>query len=126
MSAATVAVNPPLPFTKDAIINQLRHQATNGPAYIQHGATKALAHLKGLYAEARYEAKLAFEAIRDAAREVINQGDEPNPAYRRAMELMDGAEPTEADLGGFAKLLKQSDNEQDEEEGSNNDDDEPH
>ena len=53
--------NPPLPFTNDAIINQLRHQATNGPAYVQHGATKALAHIKGLYAQAHYEARLAYD-----------------------------------------------------------------
>ena len=26
------AANPPLPFTNDAIIDRLRHQATNGPA----------------------------------------------------------------------------------------------
>ena len=70
---AIAHANPPLPFTRDAIVNQLRHQATNGPAYVQHSATKALAHLKGLYAEARYEARLAYEAARDALRDAAQQ-----------------------------------------------------
>ena len=125
MSAATVAVNPPLPFTRDAIINQLRHQATNGPAYIQHGATKALAHLKGLYAEARYEAKLAFEAIRDAAREVIDQDSGEDGSLYAKIEAIRSGEHivTAEDLGEYAPTTNNSD---DDEEGSNHDDDEPH
>ena len=103
MPATATTVNPPLPFTKDAIINQLRHQATNGPAYVQHGATKALAHLKGLYAEARYEARHAFEAARDAARETIDQADDGKmPIGQRVAGLLDGSlQPTPEELAHF-------------------------
>ena len=51
MSAATV--NPPLPYTKQAIRDHLRHHATNGPAYVQIQATKALARMIGLFEEAK-------------------------------------------------------------------------
>ena len=51
MSAATV--NPPLPYTKDAIRDHLRHHATNGPAYVQIQATKALARMIGLFEEGK-------------------------------------------------------------------------
>ena len=46
---ATAQVNPPLPFTPRAIIDRLRHHATNGAAYIQLQATKSLARILGLY-----------------------------------------------------------------------------
>ena len=127
---ATQQVNPPLPFTKEAIVNQLRHQATNGPTYVQHSATKALAHLKGLYAEARFEARLAFEtareAVREAAEQVADQATEQVlTGYERVTELMNGAEVTEEDLGGFAKFVRQREEAEEEEEGSGNEEDEP-
>ena len=124
MSAATVAANPPLPFTRDAIINQLRHQATNGPAYVQHGATKALAHLKGLYAEARYEARHAFEAARDALRDAVHQASVEDDSLYAKIEAIKSGEHivTAEDLGEYATAT----NSDDDEEGSNNDDDEPH
>ena len=65
--------NQPLPVNKTAIINHLAHHATNGPAYVQLGATKALARLTGLYDQARYEAKLAYEAARKAAEGATQQ-----------------------------------------------------
>jgi len=107
MTAMTAAysaprANSPLPFTKDAIINQLQRQATNGPAYVQHSATKALAHLKGLYAEDRYEARQRFDAVRDAAQDAAQAVDQTTDklaaGYRRVTELMNGAEPTAEEL----------------------------
>ena len=130
---ATQQVNPPLPLRKDAILNHLAHHATNGPAYVQLGATKALARLTGLYAEARYEAQLAFETAREAVREATHEAtsratdkatDKARTAYERVAQLMNGAEVTEEDLGGFAKPVKR-DEDEDAEEGSGNDDDEP-
>ena len=59
MSASTM--NPPLPFTKDAIIGNFQIHATNGPAYVQLQATRALARLKGMYEEARLLAREAFK-----------------------------------------------------------------
>jgi hypothetical protein len=126
MSAATVAVNPPLAFTKDAIINRLRHQATNGPAYVQHSATKALAHLKGLYAEARYEARLAYEAARDALRYVAQEVTEQiSPGYQRVVEIQNGAPLTEEEIARAEQHFKGTADEQEDEEGSNHDEDEP-
>ena len=128
MSAATIAANPPLPFTRDAIINQLRHQATNGPAYVQHGATKALAHLKGLYAEARYEARHAFDSIRDAAREVadqtIDQADDGKMLIgQRVAGLLDGSiQPTPEELA-YLELDNPLDDDEDHPEEN---EDEPH
>ncbi len=132
---APAAVNPPLPLRKDAILNHLAHHATNGPAYVQLGATKALARLTGLYAEARYEAQLAFETAREAVREATHEAtsratdkatDKARTAYERVAQLMNGAEVTEEDLGGFAKFVKQREEaEEEEEEGSGNDEDEP-
>ncbi|MCY3921114.1 MAG: hypothetical protein OXG27_01795 [Chloroflexi bacterium] len=127
---AVQQVNPPLPLRKDAILNHLAHHATNGPAYVQLGATKALARLTGLYAEARYEAQLAFEtareAVRDAARQGVEQATEKVlTGYERITELMNGADPTEEELGGFAKIVKQREEAEEEEEGSGNDEDEP-
>ena len=103
MTAATITHNPPLPFTKDAIINQLRRQATNGPAYIQHSATKTLARLKGLFDEARFEAKAKFERARDALHEAVDQaGDTKMPLGERVAGLMNGTiQPTPEELAHF-------------------------
>ena len=128
---ATQQVNPPLPLRKDAILNHLAHHATNGPAYVQLGATKALARLTGLYAEARYEAQLAFETTRDAVRAAAHEATDQATekvltGYERITELMNGADPTEEELGGFAKFVRQREEaEEEEEEGSGNDEDEP-
>lgn len=100
----TTHANPPLPFTRDAIINQLQRQATNGPAYVQHSATKALAHLKGLYAEARYEAKQRFDAVRDAGAEIT----------RKLNQYMEEAGVTS--LADFSPLATKSKSEQDDDE----------
>ena len=59
MSAATM--NAPLPFTKEAIIGNFQVHATNGPAYVQLQATRALARLKGMYEEARLLARSKFQ-----------------------------------------------------------------
>ena len=51
--AMTSTANPPLAYTKEAIRGHLQHHATNGPAYVQIQATKALARMIGLYDEAK-------------------------------------------------------------------------
>ena len=111
MTNNTAAANPPLPFTNDAIIDRLRHQATNGPAYVQHSATKALAHIKGLYAQARYEARLAFEASRLALRDAIqdaapnshDQADDGTMSLAKRMEGLNNGtlQPTPEELAHF-------------------------
>ena len=129
---ATQQSNPPLPLRKDAILNHLAHHATNGPAYVQLGATKALARLTGLYAEARYEAQLAFETARDAVREAARQGanqatEKALTGYERITELMNGAEVTKEDLGDYASMLSTDDEQEaaDDEDGSTHAEDEP-
>ena len=126
--------NPPLPFTSDAIVNQLRHQATNGPAYVQHSATRALAQIKGLYAEAHYEARLAFETarlkLRHAASKVTDQVADAEPTIAQQIEdIRTGRTPvTEEMLGDYASMLPSSDADQEQEEdedGSPNAEDEP-
>ena len=45
--------NPPLDYNKKAIREHLQFHATNGPAYVQIQATKALARMIGLYDDAK-------------------------------------------------------------------------
>ncbi|MCY3572517.1 MAG: hypothetical protein OXH19_14410 [Chloroflexi bacterium] len=111
----TTHANPPLPFTRDAIINQLQRQATNGPAYVQHSATKALAHLKSLYAEARYEAKQRFDAVRDAAKDHVDQAHDAGAEITRKLnQYMEEAGVTS--LADFSPLATKSKSEQDDDE----------
>ena len=118
--------NPPLPYTNDAIINRLRHQATNGPAYVQHGATKALAHIKGLYAQAHYEARLAYDTARFALRNEANEvAEEISPGYKRVVEIQNGSKVTDEEIARAEKHFGTASDEQEDEEGSNHDEDEP-
>ena len=118
--------NPPLPFTRDAIIDRLRHQATNGPAYVQHSATKALAHIKGLYAQAQYEARLAYEASRQSLRDAAQQVTEQvNPVYKRIVEIQNGSPVTAEEIARANKHFGITCDEPEDEEGSNLDEDEP-
>ncbi len=57
MHAQAQTHNPPLPYTRDAIIGNLRHHASNGPAYVQIQATTALARIMGLFDEAKQSLK---------------------------------------------------------------------
>lgn len=128
LSAANHAThaNPPLPFTRDAIIGQLQRQATNGPAYVQHSATKALAHLKGLYAEARYQAKhvveRAVEQAQTATQQVQDQASEQlGGIAARVAGLMNGTlQPTPEELAHF-----ELDNPLDDEDHPKDSDDDP-
>ncbi len=104
------AANPPLPFTNEAIINRLRHQATNGPAYVQHSATKALAHIKGLYAQAHYEARLAYDTARVALRDSVadaatdtQRADDGKMCLAKRMEGLNNGtlQPTPEELAHF-------------------------
>ncbi len=120
------AANPPLPFTNDAIIDQLRHQATNGPAYVQHSATKALAHIKGLYAQAHYEARLAYDTARAALHNDANEvPEEISPGYKRVVEIQNGSPPTEEEIARAEAHFGIASDEPEDEDGSNHDDDEP-
>ena len=120
------AANPPLPFTNDAIIDRLRHQATNGPAYVQHSATKALAHIKGLYAQAQYEARLAYEASRQSLRDAAQQVTEQISAgYERVVEIQNGSPLTEEEIARAERHFATAADEQEDEERSNHDEDEP-
>ena len=112
MTAATMTVNPPLPYTKKAIIDRLRHQATNGPAYVQLGATKTLARFIGLYEDAKRAVSNAGAAISDETREIYAKVD----AIRKGEYVA-----TAEDLGEFA--INRRDDEEEEED--NRDEDEP-
>ena len=85
--------NPPLPYTRDAIIGHLQQHATNGPAYVQIQATTALARIMGLFSEAK-------EAVANTAHRF---SDESRALYKRAGQLMRGeVEPRPDDLHGGA------------------------
>ena len=137
MSAVTAihalrSSNPPLAYTRQAIIDQLCRQATNGPAYVQHSATKALARTSGLYEAGRLIGRQAFDAAvtraeqltADVVEQVAEATGKLKTGYARIAELRNGAEVTMEDLGGFAKFVKR-DNDEEDEEGSNHDEDEP-
>ena len=115
MTAATMTVNPPLPYTKKAIIDHLRHQATNGPAYVQLGATKTLARFIGLYEDAKHAAKHAVSdagsALSQKARDLYAKAD----AIRKGEYI-----PTKEELGEYAITIDDDDEEED-----NRDEDEP-
>ncbi len=64
MTACPSAIyNPPLPFSPKAVVAKLQHQANNGPPYIQHQATNALARILGLYDQTKDLAKRLAEPI---------------------------------------------------------------
>ena len=111
MTAATMTVNPPLPYTKKAIIDHLRHQATNGPAYVQLGATKTLARFIGLYEDAKRAVSNAGAAISDETREIYAKVE----AIRSGEHIV-----TKEELGEYA--INRDD---EEEEEGNHDEDEP-
>ncbi len=132
-STASTQAKPPLDFTSDAIVNQLRHQATNGPAYVQHSATKALAHIKGLYAEAHYEARLAFETARQKLRHadgnVAEQTADAEPSIAQQIEDIRTGRTivTPEMLGEYGVPVgaASEDKEPDDEDGSSHGEDEP-
>ena len=112
MTAATMTVNPPLPYTKKAIIDRLRHQATNGPAYVQLGATKTLARLIGLYEDAKHAVShTATAAVTDKVDDVYAK----IAAIRRGEHIV-----TKEELGEYAINRRDE-----EEEEDNRDEDEP-
>ena len=117
---------PPVPYTDAAIKAGIAHEAANGPSHVRIKALGMMARLNGLFDQARYEARLAYEATRDALRDAAqNVTDQTLTGYERITELMNGAEVTEEDLGGFARFVKRNRDEEEDEEGSANDDDEP-
>ena len=68
MHAQTQTHNPPLPFTREAILGHLQLHASNGPAYVQIQATTALARIMGLFNEAKAAVKDTIHHISDEAR----------------------------------------------------------
>ena len=126
INAATNQLKPPVPYTDAAIKAGIAHEAANGPSHVRIKALGMMARLNGLFDQARYEARLAYEATRDALRDAAqNVTDQTLTGYERITELMNGAEVTEEDLGGFARFVKRNRDEEEDEEGSANDDDEP-
>ena len=127
--------NQPLAVNKTAIINHLAHHATNGPAYVQLGATKALARLTGLYDQARYEAKLAYEAARKAAQDMTEQVKDAaksgwDTVAQELEDLKTGRTIVTAEtLGKYAPAAaaaaEAEAEDEDEEDGSAHDEDEP-
>ena len=121
--------NQPLPVNKTAIINHLAHHATNGPAYVQLNATKALARITGLYDQARYEAKLAFEAAQKATKDAVQQvkektsGTKMSVADRVAGLMNRTLEPTPEELAHFE--LDNPSQDEDEDHEAKRDDDPP-
>ena len=57
--------NPPLDYNKKAIREHLQFHATNGPAYVQIQATKALARMIGLYDDAKNGSTNAVDNIKE-------------------------------------------------------------
>ena len=131
MTAATMAgqFNKPLAVNKTAIVNHLAHHATNGPAYVQLNATKALARITGLYDQARYEAKLAFEAAQKAAQDAVQQVKEKTDGAKmtigqRIEGLRNGTiQPSPEELAHFEPDKPVED--EDDESGSANDSEDP-
>ena len=74
MSAITAAQsirrpNPPLEYSKTAIREHLQLHATNGPAYVQIQATKALARMIGLYDDAKSGINHTVDQAKERARD---------------------------------------------------------
>ena len=121
--------NQPLAVNKTAIINHLAHHATNGPAYVQLSATKALARITGLYDQARYEAKLAFEAAQKATKDAVQQVKEKTDGAKmtigqRIEGLRNGTiQPSPEELAHFEPDNPVED--EDDESGSANNSEDP-
>ncbi len=60
--------NPPLPFTREAIIGHYQHHATNGPAYVQIQATNALARIMGLFKQGKDAVQNALDSTVEKAK----------------------------------------------------------
>jgi hypothetical protein len=108
------SANPPLPFTRKAIIGHFQFHATNGPAYVQIQATNALARLKGLYQEARQLVRTAIQS----------QPQEQVPKSEKLIAL-DQAIADGVDLRDFSMHAKKKHPEDEEEEAANPEEDEP-
>lgn len=115
-------VNPPLDYTHQAIIDRLRQQATNGPAYIQHSATKALARTIGLFEIGRLSGRHAFEVARDVAEKLFDKvSGQAEPAaekiktgYERIVEIQNGAELTPEEIADAEAYFSVGTEEEDE------------
>ena len=115
-------VNPPLDYTHQAIIDRLRHQATNGPAYIQHSATKALARTIGLFEIGRLSGRHAFEVARDVAEKLFDKvsgqaeptAEKIKTGYERIVELQNGAELTPEEIANAEAYFSVGTEEEDE------------
>ena len=123
MHAAAQTTKPPVPYTDAAIKAGIAHEAANGPSHVRIKALGMMARINGLFEQGK---QLARQLTQDANQAAQQATEQISAGYRRATEIMNGAEVTEADLGGFARFFKEADSEQEDEEGSTQDDDEPH
>ena len=101
--------NPPLKLSPRAVLNQLRFHATNGPAYVQLGATKAIARNLGLYDQTKDLAQRLAEPILGEPETSAKPKKQKLSRILRAQILARGEDPPA----------------EDEEEGSDQDDDPP-
>ncbi len=95
--------NPPLEFSKKAIREHLQFHATNGPAYVQIQATKALARMIGLYDDAKNGFSEAVDNVKQKGKSL----------HERMEAIRNGTHKvTREELGDYAIVT-----EEDEEEG---------
>ncbi len=117
--AMTSTANPPLAYTKEAIRGHLQHHATNGPAYVQIQATKALARMIGLYDEAKDAARKTKDAALEKTKDAVH------PITKKLNTLMQQAGITElSDFSCYSRKKRDEPADEDEEE-ANSDDAEP-
>ena len=124
---------PALAYTRQAIIDQLCHQATNGPAYVQHSATKALARTSGLYEAGRLIGRQAFDAAVkraeqltvDVVEQVAETAGKLKTGYARVVELQNGAKPTPEELAQCTLIKPVEIEEEDDEDHDAETEDEP-
>ena len=96
--AMTSTANPPLAYTKEAIRGHLQHHATNGPAYVQIQATKALARMIGLYDEAKDAARRTTDAALDKTKSKFHGLKFTGfGAYKKAVDEAKAAEEQQQD-----------------------------
>ena len=96
--AMTSTANPPLAYTKEAIRGHLQHHATNGPAYVQIQATKALARMIGLYDEAKDAAGRTKDAALDKTKSKFHGLKFTGfGAYKKAVDEAKAAEEQQQD-----------------------------
>ena len=122
-AAGAAQTKPPVDYTHDAIKAGIAYEAANGPSHVRIKALSQMARITGLFEVGKELGKhLAKQFIQKLATQVA---EKVHDGYQRVAELMNGATPTEEDLGRFADFVKRLEAEEDDEEGGKRDEDEP-